>query len=211
MRAVAGILIIVLKTMVLATDPSPLQITVLYEALCSDCMKLFTQVLSKFGPALPRFAHIELVPYGNAKRTEAYGMQQFQCQHGPQECVMNTFHSCAIHVLNNEARSLAFVTCLEEGRWKELDNHYTVSECFRFLRVSPDEQSQIWSCMVNGLGIQLQEKMARITESVRPEKHTSVPWIVINGVSTKAMQLQQDHLFQLFCLRYRGHIRPPGC
>ncbi|KAK6043862.1 hypothetical protein COOONC_18633 [Cooperia oncophora] len=47
--------------------------------------------------------------------------------------------------------------------------------------------------------------------NVWPDKHTHVPWIVVNGVSLANGQMMMDHLPYLICDWYVGDKRIPFC
>lgn len=59
-----------------------------------------------------------LIPYGKAQTyTNPDGSLRFECQHGVTECQANTYHSCAIEVVEDALARLEVVACMIK------DNH----------------------------------------------------------------------------------------
>jgi len=44
-----------------------------------------------------------------------------------------------------------------------------------------------------------------------PEKHTFVPWILVNNVSLESHQIYQQNFVDFLCSWYNSDKRPSGC
>uniref|UniRef100_A0A0K0DN54 Saposin A-type domain-containing protein n=1 Tax=Angiostrongylus cantonensis TaxID=6313 RepID=A0A0K0DN54_ANGCA len=88
----------------------PINITLLVEALCPFCQGW---VVEEFYPKVfeifAEFINVELVPFGNAQIMNG----TITCQHGPEECRINRFESCLIHVLKSQDRYVPFIYCID--------------------------------------------------------------------------------------------------
>ena len=87
------------------------------EALCPDCIAFITGPLTRaFSEVcwcslirrkivmlhpqflqIPTIFKLHYVPWGNAKIVD----DEFECQHGKMECIMNTVEGCALHYYPN--------------------------------------------------------------------------------------------------------------
>ena len=63
-------------------------------------------------------AHINLVPYGNARETAGpSGDWNFTCQHGVAEYQYNLIEACALNYVktNNHMKTFEFISCIESN------------------------------------------------------------------------------------------------
>ncbi|WKX97518.1 hypothetical protein Q1695_013294 [Nippostrongylus brasiliensis] len=190
------------------THNQRINITVLVEALCPDCQRwiveeLYPLVYKNFAD----FVNIELVPYGNARMVNG----SIQCQHGPEECSINRFESCLIDSVQTQDQYVPLIYCIENQLMAKTPFDKASAKCFRTLSISDDIQRLTQSCLVSRLGERLQEKAAERTANVWPDKHTHVPWVVLNGVSLANGQMMMDHLPFLICEWYNGDKKIPYC
>lgn len=86
-----------------------LPITIYYEGLCPDSRKLMADLGAEYF-IFRKFINLEFVPFGRAKSLDAEG-NEFECHHGPKECVANRVHSCGIKYLNSQDAKQQFVVC----------------------------------------------------------------------------------------------------
>lgn len=191
-----------------STHNQRINITVLLEALCPDCQRwiveeLYPHVFKNFMD----FVNIEFVPYGNARIVNG----SIQCQHGPEECSINRFESCLIDSVQTQDQYVPLINCIENQLMSKVTFDKASAKCFRTLSVSDDIQRLIQSCLVSRLGEKLQEKAAEKTDNVWPDKHTHVPWIIVNGVSLANAQMMMDQLPYLLCEWYTGDKKIPFC
>ncbi|KAJ1370057.1 hypothetical protein KIN20_031695 [Parelaphostrongylus tenuis] len=84
-------------------------------------------------------------------------------------------------------------------------------KCFRRLSVSEEVQRMIQSCMVSQIGAKLQQEAAEKTANTWPDKHTFVPWVIVNGISLKSKQTMINNLPYLLCEWYIGDNKIPFC
>ncbi|XP_068020978.1 gamma-interferon-inducible lysosomal thiol reductase isoform X2 [Melanerpes formicivorus] len=94
----------------------PVELTLFYESLCPACRWFLVQQLFTTWLLLPAEAlSITLVPYGNAEERNVSGKWQFQCQHGPEECLGNMIETCLMHEAKNFSSYFPVIFCLESG------------------------------------------------------------------------------------------------
>ncbi|CAB3404044.1 unnamed protein product [Caenorhabditis bovis] len=191
-----------------ATYNQKINITVLVEALCPDCQNflvnhLYPVVYKNFG----EFVNIQLVPFGNAKIQDD---GTIKCQHGEEECSINKFESCFIDSMQEQS-ALPAITCIEEGLKAKVPFVDAAQQCFDKLQIGQDVQRLTQSCLVSKLGAQLQAEAGKVTDSVWPEKHKFVPWVIFNGVSLTKLQGFQNQIPTLLCEWYTGAKPIPYC
>ncbi|NWU73488.1 GILT reductase, partial [Pterocles burchelli] len=107
---------------------APVELSLFYESLCPACRWFLVQELFTAWLLLPPEAlRVTLVPYGNAEvgaspsrcrghssrcrrpcsdrlvpqERNVSGKWQFQCQHGPEECLGNMIETCLMHEAKN--------------------------------------------------------------------------------------------------------------
>ncbi|KAH1068640.1 hypothetical protein GYH30_006288 [Glycine max] len=119
-----------------------------------------------------------LVPWGNAWIAPDGTVV---CQHGDDECFLNTIEACAITIYPDVVQHFRYVRCLEnltlEGRHNQWVN------CFQMtgLGTSPID------CYTSGNGKAIDQKYAKETAQLNPP-HRFVPWVVVNNQA-----LQEDY------------------
>ncbi|KAJ1355312.1 hypothetical protein KIN20_012655 [Parelaphostrongylus tenuis] len=192
----------------LANHNKPINITVLMEALCPDCQlwivgEFYPKVFKNFA----EFINIELVPFGNAKITNG----SITCQHGEEECRINRFESCLIDAVKSQDHYVPLIYCIEYQLQSTVPFENATAKCFRRLSVSEEVQRMIQSCMVSQIGAKLQQEAAEKTANIWPDKHTFVPWVIVNGISLKSKQTMINNLPYLLCEWYTGDKKIPFC
>lgn len=84
--------------------------TILYEALCPDSRALIAE-LGKVYPDFKEHLQLKLIPFGRAKSLDSTG-KEFECHHGPKECVANRIQSCGLeHLKSKQDDQENFVVC----------------------------------------------------------------------------------------------------
>ncbi|KAK7349772.1 hypothetical protein VNO77_07424 [Canavalia gladiata] len=184
-----------------SSDSSNEKVTVslYYESLCPYCADFIVNHLVKlFQTGLISIVNLRLIPWGNAWIAHN---GTFLCQHGNDECLLNTIEACAITIYPDVMQHFKFVRCLEQ---LTLENqHSEWVSCFRRtgLGTSPID------CYKSGNGKAIEQKYAKETDQLIPP-HKFVPWVVVNNLA-----LQED--FQNFviyiCKAYKGNVKPDAC
>ncbi|XP_009069748.1 PREDICTED: gamma-interferon-inducible lysosomal thiol reductase, partial [Acanthisitta chloris] len=149
--------------------------------------------------------NITLVPYGNAQERNVSGKWNFECQHGPEECLGNMIEACLMHEAKNLSSYFPVIFCLESGSsvTKNLE------ACLQIYAPELD-RGRIAACVQGDTGTALMHHNAQLTEALDPP-HQYVPWIVINGKHTDKLQAQAEaSLLGLVCSLYQGE-KPEAC
>uniref|UniRef100_A0A8C9MH26 Gamma-interferon-inducible lysosomal thiol reductase n=1 Tax=Serinus canaria TaxID=9135 RepID=A0A8C9MH26_SERCA len=150
---------------------APVELSLYYESLCPACREFLVLKLFPTWLLLPEeMLNITLVPYGNAQERNVSGKLDFQCQHGPEECLGNMMEA------QNFSTYFALIFCLESGSsvTKNLE------ACLQIYAPEVDI-GRISTCVQGDTGVALMHHNAQLTEALDPP-HQYVPWITINGV-----------------------------
>lgn len=186
-----------------AADAPLVRYELYFESLCPGCRQLLTTELYPAWQKVKSIVNVTLVPYGNAKELEVAGKWQYTCQHGPQECVGNLVETCALSILPFD-KAFPFIYCLETN------NPATAgSQCAKELGLL-SEYPSIQNCSEGAMGNALEHSMALKTDALNPS-HEYVPWVVLNGAHTNAIQNQaESDSLGLICQAYTG-VKPAAC
>jgi len=138
-----------------------------------------------------------LVPFGNAK----YVHGKLECQHGPGECVANSYEQCAIDVYPTFDSHFPFYHCIETN----------IDSAFKFPKVAAQcatkaslDITKIEACVNDKTrAASLQQKFHKMT----PADHKYVPWIMVDGKLSKS---SGDKLIAEVCKAYTG-TAPAAC
>ncbi|CAD6192462.1 unnamed protein product [Caenorhabditis auriculariae] len=192
-----------------ATWNQRVNITVLVEALCPDCQQfianqLYPVIYKNFRDVV----NIQLVPFGNAK-IQPDG--SIVCQHGEEECEINKFESCLINSFESQDEYVPVIFCIESQLKDKVAFATATEKCFQKFNVTEDVQRMTQSCLVSNIGARLQKKAADLTNSVWPDQHKFVPWVVFNGVSLTNLQVYQNQIPLLICQWYNGDQKISYC
>lgn len=185
----------------------PVAITLYYESMCPDCKQVFAEQLYPTWKKLAATGILDLnvIPYGNAHEKQNGTMWEFDCQHGPDECLGNIIEECAMHLYHHNLTLLMpFLVCIEQSQ--ELPAT-AAKQCAQDQGL---DYARITGCATGDLGNQLEHKLAVATEALDPP-HQYVPWFTLNGVHTEDIQNQaQENLLKLICDTYKGP-QPEAC
>ncbi|NXI90111.1 GILT reductase, partial [Psophia crepitans] len=171
---------------------APVELSLYYESLCPACRMFLVQELFTTWLLLPaEVLSITLVPYGNAEERNVSGKWDFQCQHGPEECLGNMIETCLMHEAKNFSTYFPVIFCLESG--SSVTKNLEAVPPGAPDRVSPPRSRQclqvyapqldggrIAACVQGDTGAALMHRNAQLTEALDPP-HEYVPWIVVNG------------------------------
>ncbi|XP_010937929.1 gamma-interferon-responsive lysosomal thiol protein isoform X1 [Elaeis guineensis] len=170
-----------------------------YETLCPYCSNFIVNYLAKiFENGLIDIIELDLIPYGNAR---IGSNDTISCQHGPNECVLNTVEACAITAWPDVSEHFSFIYCVEslvmEHKYLEWES------CFSKTGL---DSNAVLDCYKSGYGKKLELHYAAQTDSLQPP-HTYVPWVVVDG-----QPLYDDYRnFEAYiCKAYDGKL-PKSC
>ncbi|VAH89934.1 unnamed protein product [Triticum turgidum subsp. durum] len=148
-------------------------VAIYYESLCPYSARFVTNHLLKaYRDGLLDAADLTLVPYGNAK-VDAHGA--ITCQHGPDECLLNTVQACAIDAWPDVKVHLGFIYCVSDLVMK--NRHREWESCFQKQGLDP---KPVTECYKGERGHNLSLEYGRQTAELVPP-HQFVPWVVVDG------------------------------
>lgn len=176
-----------------ATENVP--VTLYYETLCPYCADFIVNHLANiFQNGLISIVNLRMVPWGNAWLNSD---GSFACQHGSDECLLNTIEACTITIYPNVNRHFTFINCVE--RLTLQNRHSKWANCFEMsgLGTVPID------CYNSGYGNQIETKYARETAQLNPS-HRFVPWLVVND---KPLAEDYENFMTYICKAYKG--KPP--
>ncbi|KAL0369651.1 UNVERIFIED_CONTAM: Gamma-interferon-inducible lysosomal thiol reductase [Sesamum angustifolium] len=171
-----------------------------YESLCPYSASFIVDSLARiFSDGLIDIVDLNLVPWGN---TKLYGNHTFKCQHGPNECLLNTVEACAIDVWPDVKAYFPFVYCVESLVYHH--NYTYWDTCFEKLGL---DASPVADCYSGERGRELELQYAAETNALDPP-HRYVPWVVVDG-----QPLYDDYrdFVSYICKAYKGNDPPSAC
>ncbi|KAJ4971705.1 hypothetical protein NE237_004804 [Protea cynaroides] len=193
--------VLVFASVNVSSCPAPkVPLALYYETLCPACsIFIINQLSSVWKQELITIVDLKLVPYGNA---EIQGNDTIVCQHGPDECLLNTVEACAIDVWPDVNKHFNFIYCVEqlvkEGKYKKWQS------CFKKTRVDP---KPIVECYNTKHGKEIELYYANITGSLQPP-HEYVPWVTVND---QPLYLDYANFKSYVCKAYNGTSLPKAC
>uniref|UniRef100_A0A2P2IBH2 Gamma-interferon-inducible lysosomal thiol reductase-like n=1 Tax=Hirondellea gigas TaxID=1518452 RepID=A0A2P2IBH2_9CRUS len=185
--------------------PSPVRVTVYFEALCPDSRRLFRKQLGPTYRQLRDIMQLEYVPFGKAVATPRLSNGRitidFECQHGPRECLGNRIMSCAENLLSVTDQHSLFM-CIMTASYPVA----AAEQCSKDLNI---DWSTIQRCTKSRLGAVLLYMNGRKTATLRPHLYY-VPTITINGKYSRAtLPRSTSALKRQICEAYRADH--PNC
>lgn len=168
-----------------------------YESLCPYSARFVVKHLARvFKDGLLDAVDITLVPYGNARVGKDGAIS---CQHGRDECFLNSVEACAIDAWPNLDVHFRFIYCVEDLVVKH--KHQEWESCFEKLGLDP---KPVTECYKSERGHKLELKYGRQTDALQPP-HKYVPWVVVDG---QPLYEDYENFEAYICKAYKG--RPPG-
>ncbi|TYH22442.1 hypothetical protein ES288_A04G128800v1 [Gossypium darwinii] len=175
-----------------------------YETLCPYCADFITNDLVKvFLSDLYTIVNLKLVPWGNA---DILGDEPL-CQHGEDECYLNTIHSCVIYYWPDVKKHFDFIRCTEQQSSKKrlVKNRAAMwKQCSEKLGMSAH---RINKCYTFGYGLKLLLQYANETAKLKPP-HEYVPWVVVDNQPLKD---DFENFVKYVCEAYKGADKPEAC
>ncbi|KRY09445.1 GILT-like protein F37H8.5, partial [Trichinella patagoniensis] len=124
-----------------------IKLTLLYETLCPDCQEFILNTLQRYVWKYGQdFVDFNLIPYGNARRTQLNNTWTIQCQHGPVECALNKLHGCAISKLVYVGKWFPLIVCLEEAAKLKMDPDAAFLLCSKKKKLDQTLSKAIYKC-----------------------------------------------------------------
>ncbi|KAF8006073.1 hypothetical protein BT93_K0388 [Corymbia citriodora subsp. variegata] len=206
----------------LSADGEKVKLSLYYESLCPGSADFIANHLVKaFENDLINIIDLNIVPWGNAQIDNRTGA--FICQHGEDECYLNTIQACAIEVWSDLERHFNFIRCVEgnvsEGglqSWKVSAAYQEESSssnvaaskvwesCAEELKL---EEAGIYMCYTSGRGRELELQYKTETDQLIPS-HQYTPWVTVND---KPLYDEFLNFVDFVCKAYRGLDKPIAC
>ncbi|KAF7845281.1 Gamma-interferon-inducible lysosomal thiol reductase [Senna tora] len=174
--------------------------SVYYESLCPYCAEfIVNSVVKIFQTDLINFLNLQMVPWGNAFIKPDDG--SFICQHGEDECLLNTIEACTIKIYPDVSKHFRFIHCVERLTVEGAHNQWM--NCFQMsgLDTSPID------CYNNGNGKAIEEYYAKQTAQLNPPIRF-VPWVVVNN---QPLQEDYQNFVSYICRAFKGNPKPEAC
>ncbi|CAA7406246.1 unnamed protein product [Spirodela intermedia] len=189
-----------LSSLPLTEASKKVQLELYYETLCPYCSRFIVNFLSKiFIDGLIDIVDLNLVPYGNA-RVASNGT--ITCQHGTNECLLNTIEACAISKWPDVKKHFRFIYCVEK-----LVVAHTYTEWETCFQKTGLESKAVLDCYRNGNGQKLELSYAAETDALQPP-HKYVPWVVVDG---KPLYDDYEKFETEVCKVYKAGDQPEAC
>ncbi|CAN1303475.1 Gamma-interferon-responsive lysosomal thiol protein [Linum perenne] len=184
------------------TDESyRVNLTLYYESRCPYCRNFIVNSLAKaVDTDLVNIVNLRLVPWGNAYVDGS----RIICQHGEDECYLNTIHACILAVAQKPQLQFKFIKCTEEQSSQMGNPSLAWKTCANNLQFP---QMPIEDCYYNGMGKKLLLEYGDETMHLNPPSR-GVPWVTVNGTP-----LSQDYykFVSYVCKAYKGKSLPNAC
>ncbi|KQK22107.1 gamma-interferon-inducible lysosomal thiol reductase isoform X2 [Brachypodium distachyon] len=168
-----------------------------YESLCPYCSRFIVNHLAGiFDNGVIDAVELQLFPYGNAHVRGSNNT--ISCQHGPDECLLNTVEACAMDAWPDLKVHFGFINCVEDLVMKRRRGEW--ESCFNKLGL---DSKRVTDCYKSERGHELSLKFGKLTDALVPP-HKYVPWVVVDG-----QPIGEDYENFLFyvCKAYKG--QPP--
>ncbi|XP_002528051.2 gamma-interferon-responsive lysosomal thiol protein [Ricinus communis] len=176
-----------------------------YESLCPYCQNFIVKPLAEAVKSdLMTIVDLQLFPWGNAVLQPN---NTVVCQHGEDECYLNTIHACAINLWPDVMKHFNLVKCIEEQQHPGI-TRVSAEESWQVCAEKLKLPSQrIKDCYDTGLGGQLLLQFGNKTNHLKPP-HQYVPWVVVNGTP---LLVEYENFVYYVCKAYRGKLLPKAC
>jgi interferon, gamma-inducible protein 30 len=158
--------------------------------------------MAKAVSAVGDIMNVTLVPFGNARFQDG----KLECQHGADECTVNSFEQCAITLYPKFSDHWPYYLCIEQASAScgEGAGSCVIKHTESCAHSASLDYSKLWACVNDPTeSLKLQHKFAKLT----PDDHEYVPWVVVDGKLSKS---DGDKLTQEVCKAYKG-TKPAGC
>jgi len=186
-------------------------VTYYMESLCPDCAMFGVNELDAAIGNLSEYMNLEIVPYGNARYNAK--TDSVKCQHGPEECEMNTIENCLIFLTKVEVEAYwPFIKCADEvvvSSPPPIHTEKIMSQCAEDLPADVPAE-KLTDCASGNLGKWLTIIAMKKTEELNPP-HTYVPWVTVEG---RPIYDTFKNISNIVCAEWaklNGQSPPPEC
>ncbi|WJX48954.1 hypothetical protein P8452_35451 [Trifolium repens] len=183
-------------------DHQKVNLSVYYESLDQRSATFIVKNLVEiFNNDIINIVNLQLVPWANS-HVNHQANNSISCQHGPDECELNSLAACALNI------------------WPNVNEHYGLIYCYEFLAI--DGKNKMWmncakklglpkkplmNCFNRGNGTELGKKHINETTKLYPP-HSFVPWVVVNN---KPIGKDYAKFTYYVCKAYKGDTIPTAC
>ncbi|KAK1365537.1 Gamma-interferon-inducible lysosomal thiol reductase [Heracleum sosnowskyi] len=175
-------------------------VSLYYESLCPFCGNFIVNQLGKvFETDLISIVNLRLIPWGNAHRVTNI---TWTCQHGPDECLINTVEACAVNLWPDPKVHFKLIQCIERLTLGGKQNLWR--SCLGEQHLNQELMNH---CYNSTTGNDLQLRAAYETERLQPP-HRFVPWVIVNN---KTLEQDYQNYITHICKAYTGPNRPGTC
>lgn len=180
------------------------QVEVYYEVWCPDSRRFILDQALPAWEKLDSIVDLHWKPYGKASHskseTEKTGYH-FECQHGPEECMGNMIHACAIkHVKDSRVLNKLIGCMMQDNR----DLKANGEKCSMLNNIN---WKLIETCLDSKEGGELLALVGDDTNSLTP-RITFIPTVQING-SQDNQKLMLKNLSKAICELYKQKDNSP--
>ncbi|XP_050143972.1 gamma-interferon-responsive lysosomal thiol protein-like isoform X1 [Malus sylvestris] len=189
----------------LADHHQKVDLTIYYGTLCSACASFIEQLLPLLisEEDLMAIINLRLVPSGNV-RVEGPN-DTVVCEHGQDECYLNSIQACAISVWPNVKQHLPFISCVEYLAVKE---HRLKEDVWKYCcQIHNMSHEPLLTCYKSGYERKLMLHYILETYGLDPPL-TCVPWVVVNQ---KPLYYDYQNFERYVCEAYEGYPKPRTC
>ncbi|KAK3406828.1 gamma-interferon-responsive lysosomal thiol protein [Eucalyptus grandis] len=206
----------------LSSDDDKVKLSLYYESLCPGSADFIANHLVKaIDNGLINIIDLQIVPWGNAQIDNRSGA--FICQHGEDECYLNTIQACAIEVWSDLQPHFNFIRCVEDKISKGGLRSGKVSAAYQEKPSSNVAASKVWEscaeelkleeagiykCYTSGRGRELELQYKTETDMLIPP-HEYTPWVTVND---QPLYYEFLNFMDFVCKAYKGSLaKPPAC
>ncbi|WVY93296.1 hypothetical protein V8G54_032384 [Vigna mungo] len=197
------------------SQPPKVSLELYYESLCPYSANFIVNHLPKiFSTDLIPIVHLKFVPWGNANLQPNH---TFICQHGPNECFLNTVEACAIDIWPQLGKHFQFIYCVEDLVNQQRANEW--KSCYETLHLDPEPIKQCYNSehgkqflflgylVTEIVLLRLELRYAAETDALKPP-HKYVPWVVVDG---EPLNEDYENFLSYICKAYKGSDTPKSC
>lgn len=189
-------------------NSSFVQVTLYYEALCSDTVKFVeNQLLPTYIKLSSKFINVEYIPFAQGTIKEENSITKYICPRGEAECNADRVHACAIAKISDQEKLLKFINCSLVGA--STNKTVPINECGKSSKIDDSIISLITTCSTGNESNIYLKKYNNMTVGVDVKY---VPKIVVNkDESEETRKSAESNLLKTVCDKIPVASRPAEC